>query len=107
MMFLLKGNVVVFKPSDKAALSNYYLMKLFKEAGVPDGVVNFIPGQPAPVVGQLMNNENFAGLHFTGSTSVFQQLWQQAGQNLSKYKGYPRIVGETGGKVRFDLSLYL
>lgn len=74
-------------------------MKLFQEAGVPDGVVNFLPGSPGPVVGQLMNDSNFAGLHFTGSTNVFKQLWQTAGNNLNKYKSYPRIVGETGGKV--------
>ena len=73
-------------------------MELFKEAGLPDGVINFIPGRGSVVGPMVMDNENFAGVHFTGSTPVFQSMWKTIGNNIGKYKTYPRIVGETGGK---------
>ncbi|MBN2668712.1 MAG: L-glutamate gamma-semialdehyde dehydrogenase [Bacteroidales bacterium] len=95
---VLMGNVTVWKPATSAILSNYFLMKIFKEAGLPDGVINFVPG-PGRVVGnEIFNSPDFAGIHFTGSTSTFQQFWKTIGNNMTKYKAYPRIVGETGGK---------
>lgn len=94
----MMGNPVVWKPSTTALLSNYYLMKLYKEAGMPDGVVNFIPG-PGSLMGEMvLKSENLAGIHFTGSTGVFAKLWQGVGENLRTYKSFPRLVGETGGK---------
>ncbi|KAF9463080.1 delta-1-pyrroline-5-carboxylate dehydrogenase [Collybia nuda] len=94
----LVGNVVVWKPSPAATYSNYIIHQIFTEAGVPPGVIQFTPGPPAEVVAQAINNRNFAALHFTGSTFVFKKLWKDISSNLDKYKGYPRIVGETGGK---------
>jgi len=95
---VLMGNVTVWKPATAAILSNYFLMKIFKEAGVPDGVINFVPG-PGRVVGtEVFNSPDFAGIHFTGSTGTFQTFWKTIGGNIMKYKAYPRIVGETGGK---------
>ncbi len=94
----LMGNVVLWKPASSAVYSAYYLMKLFKEAGLPDGVINFIPG-PGSVVGPLvLKNEHLAGIHFTGSTATFQSMWRVVGENIRHYRTYPRIVGETGGK---------
>lgn len=92
------GNTLLWKPATTAILSNYFLMKIFREAGLPDGVINFIPGQGSLVGNMVMNDPNFAGLHFTGSNNTFNQLWQASAANLPKYKSYPRIVGETGGK---------
>ncbi|KAG6836153.1 hypothetical protein H0H93_010882 [Arthromyces matolae] len=94
----LVGNVVVWKPSPAATYSNYIIHQIFTEAGVPPGVIQFTPGPPAEVVAQAINNPNFAALHFTGSTFVFKKLWKDIAANLDIYKGYPRIVGETGGK---------
>ncbi|KAF9000245.1 delta-1-pyrroline-5-carboxylate dehydrogenase [Cyathus striatus] len=94
----LVGNVVVWKPSPAATYSNYLVYQLLAEAGVPAGVIQFVPGPPAEVVAQAINNKNFAALHFTGSTFVFRKLWKDIAGNLDKYRGYPRIVGETGGK---------
>ncbi|MBP8776376.1 MAG: L-glutamate gamma-semialdehyde dehydrogenase [Bacteroidaceae bacterium] len=94
----MMGNVCVWKPSTTAIHSNYLLMKVFKEAGLPDGVVNFIPGKGSLIGKVITNSPDFAGLHFTGSTATFNSLWRQIGENLSTYKSYPRIVGETGGK---------
>lgn len=94
----LMGNTVLWKPASSAVYSAYFLMKLFKEAGLPDGVINFIPGKGSVVGRLVMDNENLAGIHFTGSTSVFQSMWKTVGTNIAKYKTYPRIVGETGGK---------
>ncbi len=92
------GNVSVWKPASSAVYSAYYVMKLFQEAGLPDGVINFIPG-PGSGVGPLVLNSPFlAGIHFTGSTDTFQAMWKTVGQNIKNYKCYPRIVGETGGK---------
>lgn len=92
------GNVVVWKPSSTAVLSGYYLMKLFQEAGFPDGVINFIPGSGAAVGPVVLKNPFLAGVHFTGSTEVFRDIWKKIGGNISTYRSYPRIVGETGGK---------
>ncbi len=95
---VLMGNVALWKPATTAILSNYVLMEIYKEAGLPDGVVNFIPG-PGSVIGNAaFGDHHFAGLHFTGSNSTFNQLWQLTGKNLAGYKSYPKIIGETGGK---------
>ena len=95
---VLMGNVAVWKPSTTSLLSNYYLMQLYKEAGLPDGVVNFLPGSGA-LIGKICTESHyFAGFHFTGSTATFKSLWKQATANLDNYISYPRIVGETGGK---------
>lgn len=94
------GNVCVWKPASTAMLSAYYIMKLLKEAGLPDGVINMIPGKGSDIGGIALNHRDFAGIHFTGSTQVFNNMWKTIGENLAKgvYKNYPRIVGETGGK---------
>jgi len=94
----LMGNVSVWKPSHSSVFSNYYLMRILQEAGLPDGVINFIPGPSSEVTRILLGNRDFAGLHFTGSTDVFRELWAGISGNLANYRGYPRIVGETGGK---------
>ena len=94
----LMGNTVVWKPSSHSVLSNYYLMQLFEEAGLPSGVINFIPGSGREIGKTVLGDERLAGLHFTGSTQTFQQMWQQIAGNIGQYKNYPRIVGETGGK---------
>lgn len=94
----LVGNVVVWKPSPAATYSNYLVHKILVEAGMPAGVVQFVPGPPAEVVAQAINHREFAALHFTGSTFIFKKLWKDIANNLDKYRGYPRIVGETGGK---------
>jgi 1-pyrroline-5-carboxylate dehydrogenase len=92
------GNVVVWKPATAAMLSNWYIYKLLEAAGLPPGVINFVPGSAAEVSNTLLAHRHLAGIHFTGSTEVFQSLWQTVGQNLANYVSYPRIVGETGGK---------
>lgn len=92
------GNVAVWKPSTTAIHSNYFLMKVFREAGLPDGVVNFIPGQGSVIGKVITASRDLGGFHFTGSTSTFNTLWRQIGENLGHYKSYPKIVGETGGK---------
>lgn len=96
----LMGNTVVWKPASTAVLSNYYVMRLLEEAGLPEGVINFIPGDGAQIGETVFGDPNFAGLHFTGSTSTFRAIWLKVAENLSKgvYKSYPRMVGETGGK---------
>ena len=94
----MMGNVAVWKPSTTAIHSNYFLMKVFQEAGLPDGVVNFIPGQGSVIGKVITGSRDLAGFHFTGSTSTFNTLWRQIGENLGHYKSYPKIVGETGGK---------
>jgi len=94
----LLGNVALWKPASSSVYSGYYLMKLFKEAGLPDGVINFVPGSGSQIGKQVLLNQNLAGIHFTGSTKVFQSMWNTIGQNIDNYKSYPRIVGETGGK---------
>jgi 1-pyrroline-5-carboxylate dehydrogenase len=94
----LMGNAVVWKPSATAILSNWYFYKLLEEAGLPPGVINFLPGDSKEVSDTLLGSPQFAGIHFTGSTPVFQSLWQTIASNLDRYASYPRIVGETGGK---------
>jgi 1-pyrroline-5-carboxylate dehydrogenase len=94
----LMGNVVLMKPASSAVYSGYWLMQLFKAAGVPDGVINFVPGSGGQVGNPVMNSPYLAGIHFTGSTPVFQGMWKTVGDNIANYKSYPRIVGETGGK---------
>jgi 1-pyrroline-5-carboxylate dehydrogenase len=94
----LLGNVVVWKPSATAALSNWHFFRLLEEAGLPPGVINFVPGDSAAVSDVLLGHRMLAGIHFTGSTAVFRMLQQRVAQNLERYIGYPRIVGETGGK---------
>ena len=94
----LMGNTVLWKPASTSILSNYYLLKLLEAAGLPPGVINFVPGRGASVGDPVFASPELAGLHFTGSTSTFQGMWSTIAGNLSSYKGYPRIVGETGGK---------
>jgi 1-pyrroline-5-carboxylate dehydrogenase len=94
----MMGNVVVWKPASTSLLSNYVLMKLYEEAGLPPGVINFLPGPGKAISGVVLTRPEFAGLHFTGSTEVFRGLWKGMADNLPKYRSYPRIVGETGGK---------
>jgi 1-pyrroline-5-carboxylate dehydrogenase len=94
----LMGNVVIWKPATTAILSNYYLMQLYKEAGLPDGVINFLPGSGGTISNAVFASPDFAGVHFTGSTGVFNSFWNTIGQNIANYKTYPKIVGETGGK---------
>ena len=94
----LMGNSAIWKPAAAATLSNWHFFKLLEEAGLPPGVINFLPGNAVEVSDALLGDRNLAGIHFTGSTPVFQSLWKTVGSNLDRYKGYPRIVGETGGK---------
>jgi 1-pyrroline-5-carboxylate dehydrogenase len=94
----IMGNTVVWKPASAAILSGYYLMQLYKEAGLPSGVINFVPSRGALAGKVALDHPAFAGLHFTGSTPVFNGMWQTAAGNLRKYRIYPRLVGETGGK---------
>ncbi|TBW30377.1 L-glutamate gamma-semialdehyde dehydrogenase [Gramella sp. KN1008] len=94
----LMGNVTVWKPSDSQMLSAQVLMEVFKEAGVPDGVINMVNGDPEMITNTVLASPDFAGIHFTGSTDVFKGIWEKIGKNIRKYKSYPRIVGETGGK---------
>lgn len=94
----LMGNVTVWKPSDHQMYSAQVIMEVFKEAGVPDGVINMVNGDPAMITKEMLSHPDFAGIHYTGSTEVFKGLWSQIGQNINTYKTYPRIVGETGGK---------
>ena len=92
------GNVALFKPASSCVYSGYFLMQLFKDAGLPDGVINFIPGSGKQIGRQVLEHPELAGIHFTGSTAVFQTMWKTVGNNIKNYKSYPRIVGETGGK---------
>jgi 1-pyrroline-5-carboxylate dehydrogenase len=94
----LMGNTVLWKPASSSVLSGYYLMRLLEEAGLPPGVINFLPGRGAKVGDPVMARPELAGIHFTGSTGVFQGMWKQVGTNIASYHTYPRIVGETGGK---------
>jgi len=95
---VLMGNVCIWKPSSTALLSNYILMKIYKEAGLPDGVVNFLPGSGSTIGKVAFANPNLAGVHFTGSTGTFNSFWKSIGDNIANYRTYPKIVGETGGK---------
>ena len=95
---VLMGNTSVWKPSHAALLSNYYTYRLLETAGLPPGVINFVPAEPVMCTATLVEEPYFAGIHFTGSTAVFRQIWHQVASRLDKYVSYPRIVGETGGK---------
>jgi 1-pyrroline-5-carboxylate dehydrogenase len=94
----LMGNTTVWKPATTSLLSNYYLMKILEEAGIPSGVINFIPGKGSLISNVVLKHKDLAGIHFTGSNSTFNSLWKQVSDNLSVYKSYPKLVGETGGK---------
>ncbi|MFV1986101.1 MAG: L-glutamate gamma-semialdehyde dehydrogenase [Gemmatimonadota bacterium] len=94
----LMGNVVLWKPATTSVLSSYYVMKLLEEAGMPPGVINFLPGHAARISDVVMSSPELAGVHFTGSTGTFHTLWKQVADNLATYHTYPRLVGETGGK---------
>ncbi len=94
----LMGNTVIWKPASSSVYSNYFLMKLLEEAGLPPGVINLVPGPGGAIGDPALSHPNLAGIHFTGSTGVFQAMWNNIGSNIKRYKGYPRIVGETGGK---------
>ncbi len=95
---VMMGNVTLWKPASSAVYSAYFLALMFKEAGLPDGVINFIPGPGRYVGDPVLGKPDLAGVHFTGSTEVFQGMWKTIGANIKNYKSYPRIVGETGGK---------
>ena len=94
----MMGNVVVWKPSDSQIFSAKVIVDIFKEAGLPDGVINVVYGDPVMITNTVLASPDFAGIHFTGSTNVFKSIWKQIGNNIHTYKTYPRIVGETGGK---------
>jgi len=94
----IMGNTVIWKPASTAIYSAYYMAKLFEAAGLPPGVINFIPGNASAISNVLLNHHDLGGIHFTGSTEVFQSMWKTVGENIAKYKTYPRLVGETGGK---------
>ena len=94
----LMGNTVIWKPAATAMMSAWYIFKLLEEAGLPPGVINFVPGDAAAVSEVALTHHDLAGVHFTGSTAVFNSMWSTVGQNPARYRGYPRLVGETGGK---------
>jgi 1-pyrroline-5-carboxylate dehydrogenase len=98
MSVALMGNTTVWKPATTSLLSNYYLMKVFQEAGLPDGVVNFVPGSGALIGDLALQHRDLAGVHFTGSNATFNSLWRKVSDNLERLRTYPRLVGETGGK---------
>ncbi len=95
---ILMGNSVVWKPASTSILSNYVLMQIYKEAGLPDGVINFVPGNGPTIGGSVFSSRDFAGIHFTGSTGTFNNMWKTIADNVLGYRSYPKIVGETGGK---------
>jgi 1-pyrroline-5-carboxylate dehydrogenase len=94
----LMGNTVIWKPSHAAMLSSYYTYKVLEAAGLPPGVINFLPGDAGMVTDALLESPDFGGIHFTGSTAVFNSMWKKVGENMGRYRMYPRLVGETGGK---------
>jgi 1-pyrroline-5-carboxylate dehydrogenase len=94
----LMGNTVVWKPASSAMLSGYYTMRLLEAAGMPPGVINFLPGDAVQISNALLDSPDLGGVHFTGSTAVFQGMWKRIGENIARYRSYPRLVGETGGK---------
>jgi len=94
----LMGNTIIWKPSHAAMLSSYYTYKVLEAAGLPPGVINFLPGDAATITNALLESSDFGGIHFTGSTAVFNSMWKTVGQNMDCYRSYPRLVGETGGK---------
>ncbi len=94
----LMGNTVIWKPASSAMLSSYYTLRLLEEAGLPPGVINFLPGEAVQITNALLDSPELAGIHFTGSTAVFNSMWKRVGENIGRYRSYPRLVGETGGK---------
>ena len=94
----LMGNTVIWKPASSAVLSGYYTLRLLEAAGMPPGVINFLPGDARQISNVLLDSPELAGVHFTGSTEVFNGMWRKIGENVGRYRGYPRLVGETGGK---------
>ncbi len=94
----LMGNTVIWKPASTAVLSSWVVFQILEEAGLPPGVINFLPGDPGPISDTLLAHRDLAGVHFTGSTTVFNGMWETIGRNMGTYRSYPRIVGETGGK---------
>ena len=94
----LMGNTVIWKPASSSILSSYYIMRLLEAAGLPPGVINFLPGDPVQISNILLDSPELGGVHFTGSTPVFQRMWKKVGDNIGRYTSYPRLVGETGGK---------
>ncbi|MBI3048130.1 MAG: L-glutamate gamma-semialdehyde dehydrogenase [Acidobacteria bacterium] len=94
----IMGNTVVWKPASSAMLSGYYIMRLLEAAGLPPGVINFVTGDSVQISAMLLDSPELAGIHFTGSTPVFQSMWKKVGENIGRYRNYPRLVGETGGK---------
>jgi 1-pyrroline-5-carboxylate dehydrogenase len=94
----LMGNTVIWKPASSAMVSAYYILKLLEAAGLPPGVINFVAGDAAQISSILLDSPELAGVHFTGSTAVFQSMWTRVGANIARYRSYPRLVGETGGK---------
>ncbi|MDJ0836130.1 MAG: L-glutamate gamma-semialdehyde dehydrogenase [Acidobacteriota bacterium] len=94
----IMGNTVIWKPAASTVYTGYYIMKLLQEAGLPPGVINFVPGPPKEIGDTALHQPGLAGIHFTGSTGIFQYMWRTVGENIANYNGYPRIVGETGGK---------
>ncbi|HON01129.1 MAG TPA: aldehyde dehydrogenase family protein, partial [Acidobacteriota bacterium] len=94
----MMGNVVLWKPASTAVYSAYFVMRVLQEAGLPDGVINFLPGPGSQVGPTVLDHPLLAGIHFTGSTAVFQDMWRHVGANIKRYRNYPRLVGETGGK---------
>ncbi|MFC2118239.1 L-glutamate gamma-semialdehyde dehydrogenase [Bacteroidota bacterium] len=98
MSVVLMGNTTVWKPATTSLLSSYYLMKIFHEAGLPDGVINFIPGSGSRIGNEVLKHKDLGGIHFTGSNATFNSLWRGLSENLENYVSYPKLVGETGGK---------
>ena len=94
----LMGNTVIWKPASSAMLSGYYTLRLLEAAGLPPGVINFVPGDAVQISNALLDSPELAGVHFTGSTAVFNSMWRKVGENIGRYRSYPRLVGETGGK---------
>jgi 1-pyrroline-5-carboxylate dehydrogenase len=94
----LMGNTVLWKPAATASLSNFMFMELLEAAGLPRGVINFVPGDPIEISSMALSHPSLAGVHFTGSTAVFDSMWNEVGRNIARYRSYPRLVGETGGK---------
>jgi len=94
----LMGNTVIWKPASSAMLSGHHILRLLERAGLPPGVINFVPGDAVQITDILLDSPHLAGIHFTGSTAVFNSMWKKVGENAGRYRGYPRIVGETGGK---------
>ncbi|HNW77009.1 MAG TPA: L-glutamate gamma-semialdehyde dehydrogenase [Bacteroidales bacterium] len=95
---VVMGNTTIWKPSSTSILSNYVLMKIYQEAGLPDGVINFLPGSGSMIGDAVLRDKHLTGIHFTGSTATFNHIWKGVSQNINTYKSYPRMVGETGGK---------